>query len=81
LNGTSNSTVTSFTLPFENALSITSFSLDVTLTNNSAAVSTPGRAAIGAGANLIDFRTNGTGGTWTAANTKRISGRFIYPTV
>jgi len=79
LNGTSNSTSTTFTIPFESALSINLFSFDFLGINNGITPSTPGRANIPAGTSTIDFRRDGTGTAWTNSGTKRIVGKFIYP--
>jgi hypothetical protein len=79
LNGTSNSTTTSFTLPFNNASAVSIFGFDFFVVNNGQTSTSSGRATIAAGGSTIDFRRDGIGATWTNSGTKRIAGKFFYP--
>ncbi len=77
LDGTSNATSASFTLPYATASSpaTTSFAIGLTIDNGSAAT-TSGRGDM---ATLTCTLTpNNAGGNWTASGQKLVRGQFFY---
>ena len=73
--GTSNSTSTSFTLPFT-ANGAQTFSISV-VRDNSTWQTYPGYASMLSGASTVNCYIDATGAGWTASNDKRIIGSFF----
>lgn len=79
LEGASNSTAVSFTLPYTARTQYGSFGASLTLTyDNSAALTTAGIVTLAGGASTANCYSNGASGAWTAANNKIVSGSFWY---
>jgi hypothetical protein len=75
IEGTSNSTSTSFTLPF-NSLQTNLFTSTL-MYNNGNAVTTVSKTDTASGSNLIRLYPTVAGANWVASNTKIISGQFF----
>lgn len=72
LEGTSNSTSATFTLPY---LSLLSINVPCLARNNGAVIST---ALAYAGNPTVQFYTDFTGAAWTASGTKTVRGQFFF---
>ena len=82
LEGTSNSTTTTFTLPNTLAgFSVVDFSSWNTYCyNNNASDTTPGLTRVNNGSSTVTVY-RGLGGSWTGSGTKIIAGNFVIPIV
>jgi len=80
IQGTSNATTTSFTLP--DAVSASSPGTTTVLTysyDNGATLTAPGSVVLSAGSAVVNVNaTTGGGGDWTSSGTKISSGQFFY---
>lgn len=79
LNGTSDATTASFTLPYNVAAGVDINIVNVRTVDNGTAPSTVGRARMTAGAATVTLDlTNAAAGGWTGSGDKRVSGQFEY---
>lgn len=79
LEGTSNATSVSFTLPYAARTQYGTFGGSLTLTyDNSALITAAGKVEIAGGASTATCYSNGGAGAWTAANNKIVAGSFWY---
>lgn len=82
LEGTSNATTVSFTLPVAptgTTYPVTAVALGSAMDNGSV-LTTAGHLELLAGDTTVTCYTNMATATWTAANTKRVGGQFFYET-
>ena len=79
LDGPSNATSASFTLPYPNATGAT-IPVPIVAEDNSVFIA-KALAQITADSSTIQAYTDGTGAGWTAANTKIIIGQIFYETI
>lgn len=76
LNGTSNSTTTSFTINYNNP-STNLASTNNYVVNAGTPTATPGRIAISNGSNVVTLTVNGSGGLYSATGNKQAIGQFF----
>lgn len=76
INGTSNGTGLTFTLPY--AAQANSFYGGFRTANNGAAIDTPGRLALTASSSTATAGPTHTTDTWTGSNSKFFIGDFVY---
>lgn len=78
LSGTSNSTLITFTLPFNNTSGFDMFAPSGYSANNSANVTTPGRLALGNASNVVNSYRDMGFLAWNASGIKAIVGQFSF---
>lgn len=76
LQGTSNSTTSSFTLPINSVAFLDVASMRAG--DNGVFLSTPGLIEMGSGSSTVTLYTAPSGATWTASGTKSCFGEFFY---
>ena len=82
LQGTSDNTATSFTVPQtargQAGVAMYQGNPPIVATDNSTAIATAVRAYIADNTSTIVFNTTQSGGAWTASGTKAVAGLFIF---
>jgi hypothetical protein len=78
IEGTSNSTASSITLPYSTALEYYYTFLLSAVVDTSTTLTLPGRGVIAQTSNVISFYKDCASGVWGATGNKRIAGHFFY---
>lgn len=76
-NGTSDSTSTSFTLPFTPSSNIT-FRIAAKASDNGVSLATPASGTVTLSSTTVSFSSDYASAGWTASGTKSLNGQFFY---